>query len=54
LARQTNPVKRFNNALRQRGSRLVRETVSFSKKLAPHIGAIKYFNCHYNLTRATA
>jgi len=25
---------------------------SFSKKLAHHIGAIKLFICHYNLTRA--
>jgi insertion element IS1 protein InsB len=40
--------------LRQRLSRLVRETLSFSKKLAYHIGAIKYFICHYNLTRAAA
>jgi hypothetical protein len=28
--------------------------LSFSKKLANHIGAIKYFICHYNLTKATA
>jgi hypothetical protein len=35
-----------------RVSRLVRETLSFSKKLANHIGAIKFFICHYNLTRA--
>lgn len=54
LARRTNHVERFNNTLRQRASRLVRETLSFSKKLAHHIGAIKYFICHYNLTRATA
>jgi hypothetical protein len=39
---------------RQRVSRLVRDTLSFSKKLAHHIGAIKYFICHYNLTRAAA
>jgi insertion element IS1 protein InsB len=32
----------------------VRETLSFSKKLANHIGAIKYFICHDNLTKATA
>jgi len=31
--------------LRQRVSRLVRATLSFSKKLANHIGAIKYFIC---------
>jgi insertion element IS1 protein InsB len=54
LARKTNHIERFNNTLRQRVSRLVRETLSFSKKLANHIGAIKYFICYYNLTRATA
>jgi insertion element IS1 protein InsB len=54
LARRTNHVERFNNTLRQRVSRLVRETLSFSKKLAHHIGAIQYFICHYNLTRAAA
>ena len=54
LARKTNHVERFNNTLRQRVSHLVRETLSFSKKLANHIGAIKYFICHYNLTRAAA
>jgi insertion element IS1 protein InsB len=51
-ARKTNHIERFNNTLRQRVSRLVRETLSFSKRLANHIGAIKYFICHYNLTRA--
>jgi insertion element IS1 protein InsB len=54
LARKTNHIERFNNTLRQRVSRLVRETLSFSKKLANHIGAIKLFICHYNLTRAAA
>jgi insertion element IS1 protein InsB len=34
--------------LRQRVSRLVRQTLSFSKKLANPIGAIKFFICHYN------
>jgi insertion element IS1 protein InsB len=53
-ARKTNHIERFNNTLRQRVSRLVRETLSFSKKLANHIGAIKYFICHYNLTRRVA
>ena len=53
-ARKTNHVERFNNTLRQRVSRLVRETLSFSKKLAHHIGAIKYFICAYNLTKVTA
>jgi insertion element IS1 protein InsB len=53
-ARKTNHIERFNNTLRQRVSRLVRETLSFSKKLANHLGAIKYFICHYNLTKTTA
>ena len=53
-ARQTNHIERFNNTLRQRVSRLVRDTLSFSKKLANHIGAIKYFICHYNLEKAGA
>ena len=44
----TNGVERFNCTLRQRVSRLVRKTLSFSKKLENHIGAIKYFICHYN------
>jgi len=26
----------------------VREALSFSKSLRNHIGAIKYFICHYN------
>jgi IS1 family transposase len=53
-ARKTNHIERFNNTLRQRVSRLVRSALSFSKKLDNHIGAIKLFICHYNLTRATA
>jgi insertion element IS1 protein InsB len=54
LARKTTQVERFNCTLRQRVSRLVRATLSFSKKRANHIGAIKYFLCHYNRTRAAA
>jgi insertion element IS1 protein InsB len=53
-ARKTNHIERFNNTLRQRVSRLVRDTLAFSKKLANHIGAIKYFIYHYNLARAAA
>jgi insertion element IS1 protein InsB len=53
-ARTTNHLERFNNTLRQRVSCLVREALSFSKKLANHIGAIKLFICHYNLMRAAA
>jgi len=52
-ARKTNHVERFNNTLRHRVSRLVRETPSFSKQLAHHIGAIKYFICAYNLMKVT-
>lgn len=45
---KTCGVERFNCRQRQRVSRLVRKSLSFSKKLANHIGAIKYFICHYN------
>jgi insertion element IS1 protein InsB len=51
-SRKTNHIERFNCTLRQRISRLVRKTLSFSKKLANHIGAIKYFICHYNQEKA--
>jgi IS1 family transposase len=54
LARKTNHVERFNCTLRQRVSRLVRATLSFSKKLSNHIGALKYFICDYNLTKCAA
>jgi hypothetical protein len=47
-------IERFNNTLRQRVARLVRDALSFAKKLANHIGAIKLSICHYNLTRAAA
>ena len=43
----TNMIERFNCTMRQRVSRLVREALSFSKKLSNHIGATKYFICHY-------
>jgi IS1 family transposase len=42
----TSYIERFNNTLRQRVSRLVRKTLSFSKKLDNHIGAIWNF-IHY-------
>lgn len=51
-AGQTNHVERFNCTLRQRVSRLVRKTLSFSKKLSNHIGAIWYFIHHYNASVA--
>jgi len=47
--RDTNHLERLNNTIRQRVSRLVRKSLSFSKILENHIGAIKYFFCHYNL-----
>lgn len=45
---KTNLVERFNCTLRQRGARLVRKTLSFSKQLDNHIGAVWYFVHHYN------
>ena len=45
---KTNQIERFNNTMRQRISRLVRATLSFSKKLENYIGAIWYFIHHYN------
>jgi IS1 family transposase len=53
-ARQTKHSERVHNTLRQRVSRLGRDTLAFAKKLANPIGAIQYFICHYNLTRAAA
>lgn len=51
-ARKTNHIEQFNNTLRQQVSRLVRSTLAFSKKVENHVSAIRYFICHYNLTRA--
>lgn len=45
---QTNHIERLNNTFRQRTSRLVRASLSFSKKLNNHIGAIWYFIHGYN------
>jgi len=45
---KTAHIERLNNTFRQRCSRLVRKSLSFSKKLANHIGAIWYFIHHYN------
>lgn len=50
---QTNYIERFNNTLRQRVGRLVRKTLSFSKLLDNHIGAIWYFVHHYNVSLRT-
>lgn len=45
---KTSYIERFNCTMRQRVSRLVRKTLSFSKKTENHIGAILYFINHYN------
>jgi len=47
---KTNHIERFNNTVRQRVSRVVRKTLSFSKKVENHIGAIWNFIHHYNKT----
>jgi IS1 family transposase/transposase-like protein len=44
----TNHIERFNNTMRQRVGRLVRKSLSFSKKLENHIGAIWNFIHIYN------
>jgi IS1 family transposase len=44
----SDSIERLNNTLRQRMSRLVRKTLSFSKKRENHIGAIWYFVHHDN------
>jgi len=45
---KTNRIERSNLTLRQRISRLVRKTLSFSKKIENHIGAIWNFIHYYN------
>ncbi len=49
--RKTKIIERFNNTLRQRCARLVRKTLSFSKKLEHHIKAIYFFLVHYNFQK---
>ena len=48
---KTSFIERFNCTLRQRCSRLVRKSLSFSKKLTNHIEAIRYFIRAYNRER---
>ncbi len=48
---QTSLIERFNCTLRQRVSRLVRKSLSFSKSDWFHQAAIKYFIAHYNQER---
>jgi insertion element IS1 protein InsB len=50
---QTNHIERLNNTLRQRISRLVRQSLSFSKNVDNHIGAIWYFIHDYNSSLAS-
>ena len=45
---KTSYIERFNCTIRQRCARLVRKTLSFTKKLENHIGLIKMFICDYN------
>ena len=45
---KTNSIESFNCTMRQRISRIVRKTLSFSKKRINHIGAIWNFIHHYN------
>lgn len=47
----TNHVERFGCTVRQRCSRLVRKTLSFSKCLDNHLGALWYFVRLYNQSR---
>jgi insertion element IS1 protein InsB len=46
---KTSYIERFNNTLKQRVSRLMRKTLSFSKLLENHMGMIWYFIDHYNI-----
>jgi insertion element IS1 protein InsB len=48
----TAQVEGFFGTLRQRWARLVRKTLSFSRKMENHVGALWYFIRHYNLCRA--
>ena len=45
---ETAHVERWNNTLRQRMARFVRQTLSFSKSLAAHHLFTKWFIYHYN------
>lgn len=51
--KDTNHVERFFCTLRQRCSRLVRLSLSFSKKLDRHIKSIKFVVTNYNLSLQT-
>ncbi len=49
---ETNHIERFNLTLRQSVGRLVRKTLSFSKKLLPHLRAVRLFLVDYNRRKA--
>jgi IS1 family transposase/transposase-like protein len=51
---KTYKIERFWCTLRQRVSRFVRKSLSFSKSLENHIGAIWFFVHHYNASLAVA
>jgi insertion element IS1 protein InsB len=53
-ARKTNHIERFHHTRQPWVARLVREILASPKKLANHIGAIRSFICHDNLTRSPA
>jgi hypothetical protein len=53
-ARETHRVELYNHSLSQRLACLVRTTLSCSKKVEKHIGAIKGFICHYKLEKVAA
>jgi hypothetical protein len=47
-------IQRLEVEADEMASFVVRSALSFSNKLDNHIGTIKLFICHYNLTKATA
>jgi IS1 family transposase len=47
----TAHIERFFCTLRQRCARFVRKTLSFSRKMENHVGALWYFIRQYNLCR---
>ena len=51
---KTSYIEKFNLTVRQRVSRLVRKTLSFSKKIENHVGAVWNFIHHYNADMAPA
>lgn len=48
---KTNHIERYNNTIRQRVGRLVRQTLSFSKSDFMHEATIKIFIHHYNQSK---